>query len=366
MNENLEIVILTKELLKTSLDENRFWKHENLAPMAKSKAIWLCSNSRISNNDCLGILAVEEGEMVGFLFMIPDFINTYGTNQKKVFWMIDWWVAPRYKETILGTYIYNQAVRLAGKQILIKGYTENVQDFYDKQPFKVIASRLRHTIFFSLDSSMLIGRFRFLKHIKFIIDFIDSIVAGSIRSLNKFKFKSRTKNLQYDYITQLDNETWTFLEPELKNDLIYKTKEYVNWQISNTQYLQTPISQKKLIINLQTGSSHNIHIHNIKIISKGLIIGFISYTINYNELNVKYFITKDASNYDLCVDALVEHLVIAKRNFIFTDDSRLSDAIAKRYTTLFRHKVIKKGLTHNETDFDFEKFNLLNRDGNFY
>ncbi len=365
MSEDLEIVALTKKMLRNVVENNTFWK-SGLAPMPKSKASWLISNNRINEEDYCGVIAYENKEMISFIYMIPDLINSNDSIGKKAYWMIDWWVIDKYKDSILGTYIYNQAIKLADKQVIIKGYTENVQEFYEKQPFTIISTRLRYTLFFSLDSSMIIGRFKFLKPVKFLIDSIDLIISKTTRSINSYKIKKTTKNIAYDFINQLDDETWNFIKPLCKKDLILKTKEYVNWQINNNQYLQTPLVHKRPYINLQTGSSDNIKIHNLKILLDNQIIGFLSYIINYNEFNVKYFLVENDENYDLCIDALMENLIKSKRNFIFTDDTKLAENICKRYFTFFTHKILKKGLVHNETKFDYNSVTMLNRDGHFY
>ncbi|MBQ4819553.1 hypothetical protein [Aquimarina sp. MMG016] len=365
MGKNLQVIGLTKKMLSEAIENNTYWKDE-LSPMPKGKALWLVSNTRIQDDDYCGVLGFEDDKMISFIFMFPDFANAKDNMPKKVYWMISWWVHKSYKNTVLSTYIYNEAVNLSAKQVLIKSYAENVTTFYEKQPFKVVASRLRHTIFFSLDSSMLIGRFKFLKSFKFILDRIDAVVYSMVRWMNIARFKKNTKELSYDYINQIDNETWDFIEPLCKNDLIHKTKEYVNWQIDNSQYTQTPIATKHPYKALQTGISNNIHIHNLNVIKENKIIGFISYIINFNELNVKYFLVKDQNDYDLCVDALMENFAKVGTKFIFTDDTKLSDNITKRYKTIFTHKVEKKGLAHNETILDFDSLEMLNRDGHFY
>jgi len=333
---NLEVIGLTKKMLREALDTNLYWK-ESPALMPKSKASWLVANSRINDEDYCGVIGYEDKKMISFVFMFPDL-----------------------------TYIYNEAVNLADKQILIKSYAENVTTFYEKQPFTVIASRLRHTIFLSLDTSILLGRFKFLKTFKFAINWFDAMSYSLLKGINKLKFKKQTKDISYDYIDQIDAETWSFIEPLCKNDLILKTKEYINWQINNNQYLQTPVSDKQSYKALQTGISNNIHIHNVKILKDHKIIGFISYIINYNELNIKYFLVKDEKYYELCIDALMDNFYKLKVRFIFTDDTKVSDTIAKRYKTIFRHRVLKKGLAHNETKLDFSTANMMNRDGHFY
>ncbi|GGX27033.1 hypothetical protein [Aquimarina muelleri] len=365
MSKDLQVIGITKKMLRDAVAKNSYW-NGNLTPLPKSKALWLLSNSRIEEKDYCGVIGYEGEKMISFIFMFPDLLNNKDLEPTKVYWMISWWVDKQFKNTVLGTYIYNEAVNLTGKQILIKSYAENVNSFYEKQPFTVIVSRLRHTIFFSLDASMLIGKFKFLKKFKFILDKIDATTAAIIRLLNKPKAKNKTRELSYEYINQLEDITWDFIEPLCKNDLIYKTKDYVNWQLYNMQYTQTPISKKHPYKSLQTGTSNNIYIHNLKIMKQDTIIGFLSYVINYNELNIKYFLVGEESNYNLCVDALIENLIQKKAKFIFTDDTKLSDTITKRYKTIFTHRVTKKGLAHKETKLGSEKLEMLNRDGHFY
>ena len=95
MNENLKIIKLTKKLLKEAIDQNKFWNKNQMAPMPKCKALWLLSSPRISDDDYLGVIGIEGDELVSFLFMIPDYMNTNSTKIKKAHWMIDWWVAEK-------------------------------------------------------------------------------------------------------------------------------------------------------------------------------------------------------------------------------------------------------------------------------
>ena len=186
------------------------------------------------------------------------------------------------------------------------------------------------------------------------------------KRINNRKAKRTTKGLIYNYMGQVDQDTWEFIEPLCGEDLIHKTREYVSWQVSNSQYMQTPVATKHPHKTLETGLSNNIYIHNLSIIRDGVIIGFLSYIVNYNEFNVKYFLVKNDADYDVCIDALMENFNKVKTKFIFTDDTRLSDTIRKRYKTIFTHKVTKKGLAHTDTKIDFDTVNILNRDGHFY
>ncbi len=365
MSKDLNVIGLTKKMLRDNIEQNTYWKG-TLAPLPKSKAIWLLSNPRINEDDYCCVLTMEGAKMISFIYMIPDFLNMQEKNSKKVYWMISWWVHPKYKNTVLGTYTFYEALKLAENQIIIKSYAEHIADFYQKQPFTVIASRLRYTIFLSVDPSMLVGRFKFLKSFRSILDKFDYVVASIINRINYNKLKKRTKGLFYDYINELDNDTWSFIEPLCKNDLILKSKDYVSWQIDNKQYTQFIVGSKQQYKSLETGISNNIHSHSLKIVKDKEIIGFLSYIINYNEFNVRYFLVKKEEYYNLCIDVLVENFIKKRTKFIFTDDTKLAENIRKRFLTVFTHKSTKKGLAHNSLKLSIENANLLNRDGHFY
>ncbi|NMH88214.1 hypothetical protein [Flavivirga algicola] len=363
MNKKITVESLTKKMLQEAVNRNTYWSN-GLAPLTKSKAQWLLTNPRIEEDDYCCLIAKEGKKMISFIYMIPDFLNINDDTYKKVYWMILWWVDSNYKKTVLGTYAFFEALRLVDNKIIIKSYAEHIKDFYEKQPFTVITSRLRYTLFFSIDTPMLIGRFKFLKPFYFVLNTLDYLVASVISKINYNKLKRRTKNLVYDYINELDEGLWAFIKPLCKNDFILKSKEYINWQIDSKQFTQLAVQRKQQYTFLGTGNSPNIYLHNLKIIKDKKIIGFISYVVNHNEFNIKYFIVEKEENYDLCVDALIENFIKKKSKFIFSDDAKLVENIKKRFLTIFTYKVLKKGLAHDS--LNLEKANLLNRDGHFY
>ncbi|WP_010179257.1 hypothetical protein [Aquimarina agarilytica] len=364
MSKDLRIVPVTKAELRKAVEKNTYWE-TSMVPIPKSKAIWLLSNTRIEEEDYCGVFGFEGDKMVAFIYMFPDLFN-FGKQIEKGYWELLWWVDHAYKDTVLGTYIFNEALNLANKKVIVKSYAESVNDFYEKQAFKLIQSRLRHTIFFSLDTNILLGRFSFLKYFKLILKGADKLVGALVNKLNKLKAKKRTATLEYHYLNKLDQATWEFIKPLCQNDLVHKTKEYIDWQLDNSQYTQIPVVNKFKQHSLQVGIGHNIRIHKVKIVQDETIIGFISYVINHKEFNIKYFLVSDQSNYDKCVDALIAHFTQSGMNFIFTDDTELSNNINKRFTTIFTYKIAKKALAHDSIEFGNEALKIYNRDGHFY
>ena len=366
MSNDLIVRGLTKKMLKASIDENTYW-NSGFAPITKSKAIWMINNPRIEDNDYCAVIASENNQILSFISLIPDFLNLKNNTYKKMYWMVSWWVNPKVEKTVIGTYTFYEALKLTNNKIVIKSYAEHIDSFYKKMPFTTIASRYRYTLFLSLDPSMLIGKFKFLKPVKFIFNALDHAVYFIINNLfNKQKLKKSTANLKYEYLNNIDESTWRFMEPLCKNDLILKTKDYVNWMLDGKQFTQIPVSKKFSYKTIEIGTSNNIYLHNMKILKENKAIGFLSYIINYNEFNVKYFLVEKEEDYDECVDALIENFIIKKARYIFTDDTVLAENIKKRFITVFTHKSLKKGLAHNSLDLTLDTVSLKNRDGHFY
>ncbi len=366
MFDNLRIEHITKAMLRDALEDNTFW-NKAIAPFPKSKALWLIANDRIEENEYCAVIGFNNDEMVSFLFLFPDLMNSEEASvPKKVYWMILWWVDKKYEDTILGSYVFNEALRVTDKQVLIKSYAEKVNSFYEKQPFDTITSRLRYTLFFGVDPSIIIGRWSIMNTFKFFLYPIEGLTAALSRILNKYKLPDVVKTLEYDYISALDNEVWEYIAPLCQDDLIYKTKSYIDWQLNPMQYNCIPIPQKQKYTSLLAGSSQRIKIQTVKIKQNNKIIGFLSYIVNHKELNIKYFLVKEECHYEACVAALMEHFIIEKTNFIFTDDTKLYEAINKQYFAIFVYKKRKKGLAHREMKLEGSKLNFFNRDGHFY
>ncbi len=366
MNTDLKVEVITKSMLREAVLHNTYWKQPGVVPLPKSKATWVVANPRIEEEEYCGVMGLSGTKMVSFIFMFPDMMNMPTGGTQKVYWLLLWWVEKQYKDTVLGTYVFNEALRITQNKVLIKSYAEHVNAFYEKQPFTVITARLRHTIFFNLDTSILIGKFSFLSPFKPILHQLSRVVGWGVRLLNQRRIRKRVSAIRYEYITELDAISWQFIESLCHKDLIHKTKEYINWQLDKRQYTQLPIAKRFMYQSLQVGYGNQIDIHTLKVMKEGTMIGFISYVRNHKECNVKYFLVAEEDKYTTCVDALMEHVVHHKLNFLFTDDQKLSDAIKTRYQTIFRYQIEKKGLAHQQMQLQADQVNFYNRDGHFY
>lgn len=364
MTPNINIIALTKLALTEALENNVYWQNSRIL-MPKSKALWLLKNDRITADDYCAFLCLENNAIISYVLTIPDTIQLKDGALEKINWLHEWWVEPKYQGSIISSYVFNHAIKKLNKNILIESNGENAEAFFSTQ-FKSIHLKTRHTIFFILQSDIVVNKFPFLKYFKFVIDLVNVTMVKLLNINSLKKIQKRLKHITYEYINELDNQSWNFIKTNCENDFALKTKDYINWHIDNSQYLQTPISKKFNFTFSTTGFSDNIHTHSLKIIKDNQIVGFISYLFNIIEFNVKYFIPKDETYYDICVDVLVEHCLKHKATYIITDDSKLNDAINKKYFTVFTHKAEKKSKAHKTSKINLEDIVLTDRDGRFH
>tara|TARA_R110000868_G_scaffold212709_5_gene462641 strand:- start:12720 stop:13817 length:1098 start_codon:yes stop_codon:yes gene_type:complete len=364
MNKGLEIITLTKSQLIEAVEENLYWKNQEFSGFSKNKAFWIINSPRIADNDYCFFLAIENSKIVALISVIPDLIKSE-SGLEKVYWMTEWWVNDAFEKTVLPTYLFSEALKFTKNRILIKSYAENANDFYNKQPFEPIEKRLRHTIFLSLNPDSIIAKFKFLKRFRFFLNIANTLSLNIIALSNKNKIRSKVGDLNYEYLTKLDAATWQFIAPLCNTDLIYKSRDYIDWHLDCAQYLNTPLQNKTTFNAIIRGYSKHIDVFKIKVIKDGEIIGFISFLNFHGEVYLKYFLADCESNFEILANVLIEHLIDLKVSHIFTENQELVHSIKNRFSYIFMHSSTKTALAHKDLYTDLYFKEIREQDGHF-
>jgi len=363
MGKNVKIDILTKNDLQDAVLNNTYWGPGKNAPISKNRANWLVQNPRLNDGDYCLLVGLENDTMIAFVYMMPDVLND--ENKTDVYWMIEWWVVPAYQNSVLSTYIFTEGMRLAGDNILIKFYAEHIKAFYDKQPFSELQTRMRQTIFFGLNPDLIIRKISFFRYIKPIIYWGDRLISSFYRYRNRRLVNKLNKDLSFDYINQIDTSLENWVLSKCNSDVIYKTVEYLNWQLSPEQYLTTPVFDKVYEKVQLRDYGPVMDLYNFTVIRNKEVIGFISFSNHGGEVYLKYFLGEE-EHFDLNIAALIQHLIKLKVSHIFTDSEKVGQAISKKYNTTFVHQVKKVALVHNGIAEKAKPLTLKEQDGNFY
>lgn len=361
----MEIISFTKKELLDNINNSSFFNHNGLLAVSKQKINWILDNNRIEDTDYCLLIAKDSGKLASYVFLIPDLIKTKQAKFVKFHWMYSWWLSAKYEKTIIGSYLYNEAIKLTDNKVLIESYTENTVDFYSKQPYYSISDRLRYTCLFRLDENILIDQYKFLKPIKKLVQLFDSFLHFFTKKINSKRVEKSTNDLKYEYISSLNLQTWNFISPFLVNDITYKTKEYVNWQLSTKQYVNTPIQKKIKNNSVIKGFAFDIKIVTYNVYLSNEIIGFVSYLKTNYTVYLKYFVSKEGYE-NKVADSLIEHLLIHNIKSLYTDDSKVAIRIKSKYITIYNYSISKKALAHTSFKDSLAGLTLSESDGNFH
>ncbi len=363
---NIEIISLTKSSLQAAINKNKFWSDSYQAPFSINKAKWMLKNERASDDDLFGILAYEDYSLIAFVSMMPDLIKKEDGGFKKIFWSQRWWIAPKYKNTVLPTYTKSNSITEVNNQVVVRFLGEDTKAYYEKQPFTMFSERTRCIIIFNLDHRLLISKKEILKKVQPILKLVDKASSNIISLLNILKIKKRTKNITCKNISLINDDDWSFIESFCVNDIVPKTKDYINWQIDNNQYQQIKKGDNKNLNFKCLLESISENIKNLSFIVKkdNQPIGFVSGIVRGKRFVLRYFLSNE-ENFDACADALIKSVIKSKCTLIQTENGDLGNRIKSRYINVYSDFKTLVSLVHNDVGLNFKNIMINDRDGNF-
>ena len=365
MNNNLEVITLTKNTLREAISRNKYWSNSYEAPFSKNKARWMLENNRAEDDDVLVILGCENHIIVAFVALVPDWIENKAGDVKKIFWSQRWWASDAYKDTILPTYTKSISLKECNNQVVIKFLGDNTKAYYKKQPFTKFSERKRHILIFSIDYGILVYKMKSLKKLAPLLKALDTSSRKVISIINTLKTKKRTQNLEIEYMSSIDKNTWDFIEKHCTHDVVPKTQNYINWQISNNQYHDVNVDTSRSNFKCLLASvSNNIYNLSFLVKKENDIIGFVSGFVTGKRFTVRYFCAND-NNFDYCVDALIQNFIKAKCTLLQTENSILGQRIKSKYLTVYTDAKQLFSLIHDDVSKDMANAIVNDQDGNF-
>ena len=98
--DDIKIISLTKNMLEHALKHDLYWgKNNQVVPFSKNEAKWLLQNERIQSEDLCAVLGYEDDELISFVYMVPDYLQTDQGHQK-VYWSNRWWIHKKYENSV--------------------------------------------------------------------------------------------------------------------------------------------------------------------------------------------------------------------------------------------------------------------------
>lgn len=229
----MEVRALNKSELRQYIDSEEYKKSENL-PISWHRAISQINNPRVNENDALIILAEENGELLGYLGVLPDFL--YPKNQPiiKVGWLSCIWVSAKGRGKGISQKLIAHAHFKWKGFILLTEYVPSIKRMYDASGFFIPEPLSKKGIRLYLKSDFVTllppKKAVFANNLKAL-----SIVDKAFNGLLDVKKKSSSfslGNLILEEIQEVDDEIESLIIGHNSKDYFQRRKREINWIIN--------------------------------------------------------------------------------------------------------------------------------------
>ncbi|OGU90397.1 MAG: hypothetical protein A2220_06135 [Ignavibacteria bacterium RIFOXYA2_FULL_35_10] len=362
----MEIKSYTIKELKQTLSSNTFWTG-NEVPISKHKIISHTYNPRADENDIVLITASKNDNIIGYIGILPDKFFIDG-HEQKFGWLTAWWVEPDERKSRVGVSLLLKALQAFDNNIGTSDFTDHAKAVYDSSGLFISLKELtEYKVFIRfITNEVLTNKFKALKPLKIIFKVCD-------RLLNLFvDFRlylirnaySKKRQLKYEYISEIDNQTQEFIKSYRKNELIAREKVELDWLTKYPWIINAPINDKIAEKYKFLSVAKSFYYLKIKIFNDNSdMTGFIILRKRDKELTIPYFYFKPENIQDI-IKVIIHHIGLLKVDVFFTKNEELQSHLKD---INFPYIYIKKNkkytyLTKKFSSIDFSKYHLQDGD----
>ena len=338
----IEIKQLNKKLLLEYINSVHFGTGNDI-PITFHRALSQVKNPRLYEEDIILLLAFDEGNLVGYLGILPDTIFLKEREPIKIGWLSCLWVSQHARGKGISIKLISKSLELWNNNILSADYVPSTKMIYDRtnqfvdKPFskKGIRLYIKSDLYNILPPKKII--FFKLKWLFKAIDFC----ANGLLNIRLIFLKEDLSHLHFEYIDHIDEEVNDFIATKQEKQFFKRNKDDLNWIIKNPWILS---SIRKDDLNKKyyfssTAKSFNFYSLIVRN-SDDKLIGLMIFAKRDTALKLPYLY------HDNCFDTIIKvinyHLIKWKIRTFTTFHSDLAQNLINKKTTAIYKKELKR------------------------
>lgn len=298
----IEIKQLNKKRLLEYIHSPHFGAGNDI-PITVHRALSQSVNPRLDEEDIILLLALDDGDLVGYLGILPDLIFLPNRTSIKMGWLSCLWVSPRARGKGIGIKLINESLLLWNHNILSADYVPATKTQYDRthqfaeMPYSqkgirlYIKSDLQHIL---PPKKPIFNKFKWLFK---VIDYS----ANGLLNLRLKLYKEDLSHVRIEYIDHIDEEVSDFMISKQKRQLFKRSQDELNWIIQNPWILS---AEKKDDLNKKyyfSSIAKTFHFSALAIRnSNHKIIAFLILARRDTTLKIPYLYHDD------CIDTVIQ------------------------------------------------------------
>lgn len=338
--------------LQAYIDSEEYKKTRYVA-ISKHRAVSHIRNPRALPNDLVLVLIYENAEMVAYLGVFADDLH-FSTGIEHVGWLSCMWVNPIMRGKGIAKKLIQTVFEAWDYKILVTEFTPAAHGLYNRTgQFLDLAKPKGLRGYLRLNLAYLLPK-KDPKWNKWrpILSCIDGLfnIPNSWRLRLSAWNKLELKGTQFEYISELDEETWTFIQKQKSNELMNRGRADLNWLIQHPWLISSALKDYNAERYHFSATDRFFTFLNIKIYNSNLeLIGFVILSIRGKNMKVPYVYCLEGAE-EMVLKVIYKHMVDLKLDMLTVFQPLLLSAIKKgkmpffKLRTFNRHYIIGKVL----------------------
>ncbi len=236
----IDIQCLNKRQLADFVQSEPFLTLPNL-PISRHRAAAQVCNPRAKPDDTLLILAWLEGELVGYLGVLPDLYFVADKPPEKCGWLSCLWVSDQHRGKSIAKLLVTKGVQAIGGRVLLTEFTPQAKQLYDKLGFFTdLQLRTGIRLYKRLELHRLLPPKRSIfKKIKPLLQATDAVFNVLVDTVNRLR-PTKARSANWQYVKEISPDIQRFIGENQGPELFRRSEPELNWALKNPWVLAAP------------------------------------------------------------------------------------------------------------------------------
>lgn len=346
----MQITSYNRTQLQELIDSD-FYKNLSQIPMSYHRAVSHIHNPDVQDDDDLLWVAYHEENLVGYVGVLPGYINV-NQERKKIFWLSCFWVDEKCRKENLASLLFFSLIKKYKEQLFISNFDVSLEKTYQSlNIFKPTMYKIGSQFYCkSCFGDILPVRFPKIRVFKPIFSFADFLLnaiwrvrlvfyrearKGFTQRAQSIESKTSTLCVPCDKSLRLcgkdkyfDAEFENFIQNFYKqNDFVERFSKHFDWILNYPWVLQgKPDNESKKYYF--SSKSKQFCYNAVKFYKNNELSAFLLLKIRNRKLTVNYVFTDDEMTDDI-VSYIIQKVVSENLIMITCFDERVSKKIRK-------------------------------------
>ncbi|BDS13261.1 GNAT family N-acetyltransferase [Aureispira anguillae] len=338
--------------LQAYIDSEEY-KRANYIAISKHRALSHLKNPRAKADDLVLVLIYEGGEMVAYLGVFADDLH-FTTGIEHVGWLSCMWVNPIMRGKGIAKKLIHTVFEAWSYKILVTEFTPAAEGLYNRTgQFIDLAKPRGLRGYLRLNLAYLLPK-KDPKWNKWapLLSCIDGLfnLPNALRLQLKAASFLKLKGINFEYLSELDDETWAFIQKNKLPELMNRDRKDLTWLTRNPWLISSKLTDYNASRYHFSATDSSFNFLNVKIYNSNLeVIGFLILSIRGKNMKVPYAYVQEGAA-DKVLQVIYKHLIALKLDMLTVFHPVLVKQIAKGKAPFFltrnfqRHYIIGKVL----------------------